>query len=66
MIYFLFVECQSKYPCIVTDNITHHGQEKEDLFDAVVFKVMNFRTDHVSTLPIFQNFIYLYLRKNYI
>ena len=51
---FWFVECQSKYPCIVTDNITYHGKENEHLFDSVVFKVMNFRTDHVSILPILE------------
>ena len=52
----VFKECQSKNPCIVTDNITYHGKENEDLFDSVVFKVMNFRTDHVSNLKKFDLF----------
>ena len=43
----LSLECKFKFQCQVIDDINFNGVGYEDTFDAVVFKVVQFRTDHV-------------------
>ena len=43
----LSLECKFKFQCQVIDDINFNGVGNEDTFDAVVFKVVQFRTDHV-------------------
>ena len=47
LIRLFFAECKSEFSCQIIDDKNYFGNNNEYQFDAVVIKVMQFRTDHV-------------------